>query len=528
MTKIKYTRKKQKIQTKEKEGETRMGETQKKKKEKKGLNSYVVIFVVIAFMAILTWFIPGGEYELDEAGYAIAGTYKELPANPQGLWDVITAPIVGMVGNGAVSGAISISLYIMLFGSFLKMMEETGVIGFALTSVAKKFQKKPYILITILVFILSFLGTSQGAYEECAIYVSLFLPIFLAMGMDTITVVMISVFGTQIGCAASAINPFSTGIASDIAGISFGDGIIPRLILFFVLSAVVSVLISWYAKTVQSHPEKSVQFYRRDQDLKEFSNSEEVGDTASDVKHMKGLVIVFVLTFVIMLLALFPWTSINEHFTIFASIAEWVNTTPVISTVIGSSVVAFGDWYFTELTALMLVMCLIAGFMAGYDLDKIINIIIKGAAELVSTALIVPMARGIQVIMTSGNITSTILHATEVTLGSLPVVIFVILAFVIYLIFACFLPSSTGLAGATISVMVPLGTFAGVPPYVMIIIYNFALGIAKMFTPTSIAVMTCTQYAKIDYTSWIKAVWKPLAVIFLVCLAFALGLTLIG
>ena len=38
-----------------------MGETQKKKKEKKGLNSYVVIFVVIAFMAILTWFIPGGE-----------------------------------------------------------------------------------------------------------------------------------------------------------------------------------------------------------------------------------------------------------------------------------------------------------------------------------------------------------------------------------------------------------------------------------------------------------------------------------
>ena len=114
------------------------------------------------------------------------------------------------------------------------------------------------------------------------------------------------------------------------------------------------------------------------------------------------------------------------------------------------------------------------------------------------------------------------------TLGSLPVVIFVFLAFVIYLIFACFLPSSTGLAGATISVMVPLGTFAGVPPYVMIIIYNFALGIAKMFTPTSIAVMTCTQYAKIDYMSWVKAVWKPLVVIFLVCLAFALGLTLMG
>ena len=87
-----------------------------------------------------------------------------------------------------------------------------------------------------------------------------------------------------------------------------------------------------------------------------------------------------------MLLALFPWTSINENFTFFTTIAEWINTTPIISTVIGSNVVAFGDWYFTELTALMMVMCLIAGFMAGYDLDRIINIIIKGAAELVSTA----------------------------------------------------------------------------------------------------------------------------------------------
>lgn len=506
-----------------------MGENPKKKK-KKGLNSYVVIFAVIALMALLTWFVPGGEYDLDESGYAIAGTYRELPANPQGLWDVITAPIVGMVGNGSVSGAISISLYIMLFGSFLKMMEVTGVIGFALTFVAKKFKKSPYILITILVFILSFLGTSQGAYEECAIYVSLFLPIFLAMGMDTITVVMISVFGTQIGCAASAINPFSTGIASDIAGISFGDGIIPRLILFFVLSGVVAALISLYAKKVQTHPELSVQYYRRDKDMEAYAGSEEKDGAAAaePVKNMKGLVILFILTFVIMLLALFPWTSLNEHFTFFASITNWINTTPIISTVVGSDVVAFGDWYFTELTALMMVMCLIAGFMAGYDLDKIINIIIKGAAELVSTALIVPMARGIQVIMTSGNITSTILHATEVTLGSLPVVVFVILAFIIYLIFACFLPSSTGLAGATISVMVPLGTFAGVPPYVMIIIYNFALGIAKMFTPTSIAVMTCTQYANIDYASWIKAAWKPLVVIFLVCLAFALGLTLMG
>ena len=39
-----------------------------------------------------------------------------------------------------------------------------------------------------------FWGDISGAYEECAIYVSLFLPIFLAMGMDTITVVNDSLY----------------------------------------------------------------------------------------------------------------------------------------------------------------------------------------------------------------------------------------------------------------------------------------------------------------------------------------------
>ena len=156
-----------------------------------------------------------------------------------------------------------------------------------------------------------------------------------------------------------------------------------------------------------------------------------------------------------------------------------------------------GDWYFTELSALMLVVSILAGFIAGYDINRIIKVICAGAADLVSTALIVPMARGIQVIMTSGHITATILHATEVTMGSLPTIVFVVVIFFVYLAFACLLPSSTGLAGSTISIMVPLGTFAGVPPYVMIIIYNMALGLAKMFTPTSIAVMTCSEVAHI-------------------------------
>lgn len=78
------------------------------KRKFKSPNTYVIIFFVLILVAIMTWFIPGGQYQLDEAGRNVAGTYSRVAANRQGLWDVIMAPIIGMVGNDQVSGAITI------------------------------------------------------------------------------------------------------------------------------------------------------------------------------------------------------------------------------------------------------------------------------------------------------------------------------------------------------------------------------------------------------------------------------------
>ena len=110
-------------------------------KQFKSPNAYVIIFFIMALVAVLTWFVPGGQYELDESGRAIAGTYTSAQSNPQGIWDIIMAPIIGMIGNKTVTGAIAISLNILLFGSFLQMMEEAGAIKMFLKRVTIKNQK---------------------------------------------------------------------------------------------------------------------------------------------------------------------------------------------------------------------------------------------------------------------------------------------------------------------------------------------------------------------------------------------------
>ena len=223
-----------------------------------------------------------------------------------------------------------------------------------------------------------------------------------------------------------------------------------------------------------------------------------------------------------MIISLIPWTALNENFTFFEEATNWLNNNIIIGTIIGNHLVPFGDWYFNEINGLLIIMTFLAGFVMKYDVDKIIKILIKGSAALVSTAFIVPLARGIQVIMTDGNITATVLNACEKTLGSLPTSIFVVVCFIVYIVLAVFIPSSTGLAAATMSIMAPLAIFAGVSESTMVVIYNFSLGLVKIIAPTSIIVMTCTQAVHVDYGTWIKVTSKYLLIFFLACVGLLL------
>ena len=59
--------------------------SEKAKKGFKMPSSYTVLLIIIAFMAVMTWIIPAGAF--------VDGVYKSQPQNPQGIWDVLMAPI---------------------------------------------------------------------------------------------------------------------------------------------------------------------------------------------------------------------------------------------------------------------------------------------------------------------------------------------------------------------------------------------------------------------------------------------------
>lgn len=74
----------------------------------------------------------------------------------------------------------------------------------------------------------------------------LLVPVMMAVGFDSITAVAIILLGSQIGCLASTLNPFATVIASDTAGVPTADGIVLRLIFWFVMVAMSTYCLSLY------------------------------------------------------------------------------------------------------------------------------------------------------------------------------------------------------------------------------------------------------------------------------------------
>lgn len=72
---------------------------QKKKKSFKMPTSFTILFLITIVIAIFTWIIPAGQYDVTDAGDFISGTYQTIESNPQGIWDVLAAPFAGLTGN---------------------------------------------------------------------------------------------------------------------------------------------------------------------------------------------------------------------------------------------------------------------------------------------------------------------------------------------------------------------------------------------------------------------------------------------
>ena len=408
---------------------------------------------------------------------AIPNTYKELASRPQGLAELAKSPIKGIIA------ASDIIFLILIIGGLIGIMNLTGAFDAGISWMSKMLKGREYILIILVTTLIAAGGTTFGLAEETMAFYPILIPVFLAAKYDAMVGLACIFLGSGIGSMCSTINPFSTIIASDAAGINWTTGLENRLIMLFICLVITILYILRYAKRVKADPSKSL-IYDQKEELEELFGLKTMNTTTKFTHRLRLIIIVFSLCFVVMIVG-----------------------------------VSFLDWWFVEMTATFLVGAIVIGFIAKINESVFVEEFAKGAATLLSVAFIVGIARGITILMEDGLISDTILyHASTITEGMNKGVFTNFMLF-IYGGLSFFMPSTSGMAVLTMPIMSPLADTVNIGRETIVDTYQYGMGLFYLINPTGL-ILAALAIVKIGFNKWLKFVMPLLLFLLITIMIF--------
>lgn len=490
----------------------------KKVKEKfRSPSAFTILLVIIAGMAALTWVIPSGKYQTvpdphdSSKTVRVQGTYHgvdkvttapndkgepETTDVRQGAWDVLLAPIKGM------SSKLDVIVFVLILGGFLGIVMKTGALDAGLGALLGRMKGREIWLIPVLMTLFAIGGTTYGMQEEAVAFYALIVPMMVAAGFNAMTAVMVIVLGAGTGVLASTINPFSTTIAAEAAGVRLGDMLgIQTIILVLGLIASIAFTMRYATRVKAGH-------YKEDVRYKPAVGELNLAKLPAFTGVRKAILAVFATTFVLMIMALIPWEDFN--ITIFSSLHDILaHNLGVVSPLLGAEHnVPFGQWYFNEISALFLLatFIIIAMYYKAFRREGSypVDVFLRGVVDLVPVALIIAVAAGVSVVMENGNIQDTIIHLGEDTLRSMPSGIVGVLTFIFYIPMSFIIPSSSGLAAATMPIIAPIADIVGINKSVLVSAFATSSGLVNMMAPTIASLMGGLALAGVSYRDWLK------------------------
>ncbi|GGV51017.1 arginine:ornithine antiporter [Streptomyces longisporoflavus] len=485
-------------------------------------SALAILAIVTVAVWLLAFLIPSGAYDRNDKGAPVQGSYHRVDSGQSfvdRLNDLFLAPVNGLYGiqdeksglvgpdmAGELYGSAGVFLFVLAIGAFITVVFATGALDRGIGRLAHRLRERGAMLIAGVMLVFAVLGTVEGFAEETLGFYGLIVPLMLALGYDRMVAVGAIIPGAGIGVLCSTVNPFATGVASSAADISLGDGIVLRFVMWVVLTAVTIAYVIRYAKRVQKNPERSLTGFLP-------GDREQTAADAGEVPELTGLhkavLVLVALVFAFMIFSVVPWSS---------ALTGKVDATPY-----GFEL----GWSFPQLAALFLVAAVLVGCVARMGEQKLSSTIIQGAADFISPALVIVLARGVTVIMNNSKVTDTVLHSIEGVVKGTSSGLFAVIVFVVNLPLAFLIPSTSGHATLAMPILAPLADFAGVSRSVVVTAWQAASGWMNLWVPTTAVTIGGVALAKVGYDKYLRFVWPLLAILFvLICAFVALGAAL--
>ena len=208
-----------------------------------------ILFTIMVIVGVLTYVVPAGMYSEDENGNIIAGSFQFIESTTRlPVWRWLTAPIEALfLGSGSFNIIQIIAVLLVLGGTF-KVLDKAGLLVAIVQIIVDKFYEKRYLLIWVITLLMMLLASCFGLQEELLILFPIFLAISKAMGWTKEQAVSLILITTGVGFTTALFNPFTVGVASNLAGLTVLDGFWYRLIIFVVLYFFTCLYLTYMAK----------------------------------------------------------------------------------------------------------------------------------------------------------------------------------------------------------------------------------------------------------------------------------------
>ncbi len=439
-------------------------------------DTYVILFLVLLAGVLATYLVPSGTFEretVEGVERVIPDTYTQTDSSWLSPMDIFTAIQMGMVQSADI-------IFMVLFtGGAFEIIERSGALRGAINSAVRLTRGREFWMIAI-VSTLFAVGGAVGAVANAVIaFVAIGVIIARTLKLDPIIAVAITFGANFAGFNVGFINPYTVGIAQNIADLPMFSGALFRIVVFVVILSL-TIWYTWrYAKKIMKDPTKSiVGIYQDDEEVQTLTEE-------FTLRHK------FLLGFVGLGLAFFVYASIEM------------------------------GWTINHMAAFFVLIGIVSGVIAGMHYNTIAITFLQGTQKLVYGALVVGLARAVIVVLEEGQVLDTIVLALSVPLESLPSVLAAIGMFISSAFLNFLVNSGSGQAMISMPMLAPLADMVGVTRQVAVQAFQFGDGLTNSIFPTSGILMASLAVAGVPWTKWLKFIfplfiaWVVIAVIML-------------
>ena len=441
------------------------------------VTALAVIFGLMVLSYVLTFIVPGGEYGTLDDGKTINPEVFNTVKGGLPFWKWLLSPFLVLGADGGFT-IIAIIAFLLVIGGVFTCLDSSGLMKYMLDKIVNKFGKSRYKLLAVIMLFFMLMGAMVGSFEECVPLVPIVVALTVRLGWNKITGVAASLLAVGCGFASGVCNPFTVGVAQQLASLPMFSGVWLRLVSFVFIYGLLFAFVMLYAKKVE-RPIESLE-------------SEQFVSTAHQDKALISFVAIVGVGIVLVLSSAF--------------------------------ITVLQDYSMIIVAVMFLVAGIVSLAVYGMSKKEFLSTFGKGALGILPAVAMILMASSIRYTLDEAKILDTILHGAISVADILPKWVVILFIYLIVLVMNFFVASGSAKAFMLIPIIVPLAQVFGISPQLCVLAFAFGDGFSNVFYPTNAALLISLGLVDVSYTKWFKWCWK----FQLVNLLLTSGLLLLG